>query len=451
MSISIGQNIASLRARRQLFRSSNELSQVFERLSSGQRINKASDDAAGLAIADSLNANARVFNQGIRNLNDGLSLLNIADQAISTLSRIVERQLELAEQAANGIYTSNQRDALQAEADELAEEYSRILESTNFNDIDLLSSGVDDITLQAGNGDDAALTLSYLESSLEYTGLGTFTNECLSTAAESGAQLSTTPASGLLVTDFNSDGIDDLIVVTARQTCIGISELVVESYAGLESGMGYTVAGSDTLTITGCCQAFSFTCLGAELESFNQIRVTVDDGITKENGLFTIASDGSISGVTSGTAPLVNDLDVVVSGDFNGDGVNDCAGLPSDFKVKFSIQDTITSLTASLEQDNFTLATQSGAQAAIDTFTDNLSTLTSSRGKIGASMARVEVAMNTLSVTAENYDAARSRIQDADMASETARLTRLQILQSASAAVLAQANIQPQLALQLLA
>jgi hypothetical protein len=98
MAITLGSNIASLRGQRQLSRTGQELGTVFQRLSSGQRINRASDDAAGLAIADSLNARSRVYNQGVRNLNDGLSLLSIADSAIANLSDIVIRLEELVAQ-----------------------------------------------------------------------------------------------------------------------------------------------------------------------------------------------------------------------------------------------------------------------------------------------------------------------------------------------------------------
>src|SRR6266436_2837198 len=102
MPITIGSNISSLRAQRQLSLASDEVSQEYQRLSSGMRINKASDDAAGLAIASKLNADTRVYTQGIRNFNDGISLLNTADGAVQGLSTIVTRLKELAEQAANG-------------------------------------------------------------------------------------------------------------------------------------------------------------------------------------------------------------------------------------------------------------------------------------------------------------------------------------------------------------
>ena len=114
--ITLGSNIASLGAQRRLANASEKLGSVFERLSSGLRINRASDDAAGLAVSSSLNAYQRIYTQGVRNLNDGVSALSIADGAIGQLSNIVTRQNELAEQAANGIYTTVPRSALDREA-----------------------------------------------------------------------------------------------------------------------------------------------------------------------------------------------------------------------------------------------------------------------------------------------------------------------------------------------
>ena len=113
MSIGLGSNISSLRAQRLLNASSGTLGSIFERLASGTRINRASDDAAGLAIADSLRKDARVLNQASRNVNDGVSLLNIADSTLSNQKTILTRLQELATQAANGVYSSEQRRSLQ--------------------------------------------------------------------------------------------------------------------------------------------------------------------------------------------------------------------------------------------------------------------------------------------------------------------------------------------------
>ncbi|MCX7952925.1 MAG: hypothetical protein N2654_04785, partial [Deltaproteobacteria bacterium] len=115
MAITLGSNIVSLQAQRRLLEASFKLSDVFEKLSSGQRINKASDDAAGLAIADSLRADQRLASVAIRNANDGVSVVAIADGALSQISSILTRMAELAEQSANGVFSNDQRSALQNE------------------------------------------------------------------------------------------------------------------------------------------------------------------------------------------------------------------------------------------------------------------------------------------------------------------------------------------------
>lgn len=199
MPIGLGNNITSLAAQRRLAETAGALSQVFERLSSGQRINRASDDAAGLAIADSLNAGARIYNQALRNLNDGVSLLHIADSAIENLAGIVVRLQELAEQAANGAYGNQQRKALDAEAQALRKEYFRISKTTTFNGLNLLSGELGAINLQAGFGEAAVLS-ARLGGAI---GTGAF--------ASHGSFSMGPNIFALTNGDFNGDGILDLV------------------------------------------------------------------------------------------------------------------------------------------------------------------------------------------------------------------------------------------------
>jgi flagellin len=139
----------SLRAQRQLSLSTDGLSKTYERLSSGLRIARASDDAAGLAIADSLRTDARIAGVAVRNANDGISALNIADGALNEISNVLQRMGEIAEQSANGTYRSAQRSPLQAEFLALASEIERIATVTNFNSIKLLSDS-SQLFLQVG-------------------------------------------------------------------------------------------------------------------------------------------------------------------------------------------------------------------------------------------------------------------------------------------------------------
>jgi flagellin len=284
MPITLGSNIASLQAQRSLARSSSELSDVYQKLSSGMRINKAADDAAGLAIADSLKASQRVATVAIRNANDGISSIAIADSALSEVGNVLSRLAELAEQSANGVYSNQQRSALANEFLALGSEIERIAVTTEFNGVKLLSGGAA-VVLQVG---------------------------------------------------FNSAS-------TAQISFSGIS--------GTLATMGLSSAGS---------------------------RMTY-----------------SINDVT-----------------------------PTD--------------------------AQSAARNALDAVNTAIASLASQRGMLGATESRLNVAINNLVVARENFAAAESRIRDTDVAQQAAELTRLGILQQAGAAVLAQANQQPSLALSLL-
>ena len=160
MAITVGSNIASLKAQRTLGISSDRLSRTFERLSSGQRINRASDDAAGLAIADTLKADQRVATVAIRNANDGISTIAIADSALGEIGNVLTRLAELAEQSANGVFSTTQRSALQNEFVALASEIERIAITTEFNGVRLLSGGAE-LSLQVGFNSQSISQISF--------------------------------------------------------------------------------------------------------------------------------------------------------------------------------------------------------------------------------------------------------------------------------------------------
>lgn len=156
--ISLNSNIASQRTQRRLGQNTGALQRSFERLSSGLRIVRASDDAAGLAIASSLSVDTRVYTQGTRNLNDGVSYLNIADAAIEQLKSIVIRCRELATQAANGTISNTQRKVLHLEAQALSSEYNRILSTSEFNGRKVFDGTETEVYVQSGYGADEVLS-----------------------------------------------------------------------------------------------------------------------------------------------------------------------------------------------------------------------------------------------------------------------------------------------------
>ncbi len=200
--MSFGSNISSLRAIRRLAENSTSLSQTFERLSSGFRINKASDDAAGLAVHTSLNVDRRVYSQGVRNLNDGLSALNIADSTLNNASTIVTRLRELAAQASSGTFGLQQRKSLDAEAQALADEFFRITQSASFNGLGLFDGSLQGLRLQGGYGTDGSI-FSRLG--------GAKWNGTLNAAASVGAN---SGGSRVVSGDLNGDGLADLVNLT---------------------------------------------------------------------------------------------------------------------------------------------------------------------------------------------------------------------------------------------
>jgi len=300
LAVSLGSNIASLGAQRRLAEGTSSLSRTFERLSSGQRINRASDDAAGLAIADSLHANSRIFNQGVRNLNDGLSLLSIADSAIENLSSIMIRLEELAEQAANGTYGVQQRKALDAEAQALSKEYLRIARSTTFNGRGLLVSGFGELRLQGGYGVAGGIQ----------SGLG----GAIGTGSFGGSASYTTESQrsyALVLGDLNGDGILDL--VTAGDSGPGM--------ATVRLGTGNGLFGTATSYATESQRSSDLALGDLNGDGILDLVTAGDSG----PGMATVrlgTGDGTFGTATSYGAESSGSFALSL-GDLNGDGILD--------------------------------------------------------------------------------------------------------------------------------
>lgn len=240
-SISLGANISSLRAQRELTRSSEALSNTFQRLSSGQRINRASDDAAGIAIAESLKSDTRVFSQGIRNLNDGISALSVAEGALSELSLLTQRQKELAEQAANGVYSLKQRRSLDAEARALTDEYNRIVESASFNGIKLLEGGTTDLRVQGGIGVEGGIQVGIGTALARTVGTGTF---------QAMVSYGSTSYGELVSGDFNEDGAVDIYATsTVNALFLGNGNGSFRSPVTFAGSSGGSTAGFATVAV----------------------------------------------------------------------------------------------------------------------------------------------------------------------------------------------------------
>ena len=208
MAIGLGINISSLAAQRQLAKGSSTLESVTQRLASGQRINKASDDAAGLSIATTLDFNSRILNKRISGFNDVISMTNIVDGAFDSMRNIIVRLTELAEQSANGALSLRQRRSLDLEGRTLTDEYNRVAKTTTFNGLRLLD-GEGSVTLYGGDTSQNRILVDVSSNLERSVGDGTFTLS----GSYNGAGVNTRTASA----DLNGDGHLDLLFASSSK------------------------------------------------------------------------------------------------------------------------------------------------------------------------------------------------------------------------------------------
>ncbi len=352
--VSLGTNIASLNAQRRLGESSAQLGESFVRLSSGLRINRAKDDAAGLAIASSLALESRVYTVGVRNLNDAISAMNIAEGAQQQLSNITIRLSELSEQAANGVFSNDQRQALDEEADALVDEYNRIVRVTEFNGRTLLDGGFQGVLIQAGFGANEQIATTFGSEPAQVDALGTF-QAAVSYATRAGAgehiagdynrdgavdiafavnngggpdafhilfgngdgtfkaQVSYTTVSTVAqihVADFNGDGIADIAVNGGGNAQTNI-------HLGNQDG-SFSFGGFAISTSGGLADVKS-----GDLNGDGKADLVVADYSSHTVEIFLGNGNGTFTARTTNTLP--GGLREVQVADFNGDGTSDLA------------------------------------------------------------------------------------------------------------------------------
>lgn len=431
MPVVIASNIPSLQSQRFFSRNTEQLGATFQRLSSGHRINQASDDAAGLAIADSLHSDARLYSVASRNINDGMSVLNVMSGALDNQKQILLRLAEISEQSANGVYSPTQREALNGEYQALVKEFGRIGSSTAFNGISLLESGrgSDPATIALQAGIDGSL-----ESILSVIGAdtgpfsGTITTRSDVTDGAHPMPYEGQPDGVVDIDDFSYA----LLVETGAPTFEQLA-----AYAG-NNIFRIDVVDSNAVQreVLGILAFGDFNSGGQ-----NQASIALYEEAADSTALSSIGGVGLTTQAARESNPL--SINLTFSNGATGTAILDFRGL--------DIQTDNTGSGYTQTSIDFTgVETVSRSLDALDRVHNRLEELGQLQGRFGAIQSRLIAASNVTMNARENDFAAEGRIRDADVAVESANLIQMQILQQASAAVMSQANIQPQLALELL-
>lgn len=255
MALVINTNVASLNSQRQLMNSGAALDRSTERLSSGNRINSAKDDAAGLAIGNRMTSQVRGLDQAIRNANDGVSLIQTAEGALQESTNILQRMRELSVQSANGIYSDADRKTLQAEVKQLQSELTRISETTTFNGQNLLDGSMGTKSLQVGAQQNQTIDISI--GSFSANSLGGSTGDLAGSSttlaalqALTAGELEINDKQATLLTATNAGTVNNMLsVLNADFNTVGVEVSTVAEFNAANVGSGVLVAGTDTMTI----------------------------------------------------------------------------------------------------------------------------------------------------------------------------------------------------------
>lgn len=397
MPLRVNNNIIALNTRRQLLINNRQLAKRVERLSSGLRINRAADDAAGLSVSEGMRGELTGFKQAISNAEQGINLIQTAEGALNEVSAIMIRMRELAVQAASSTLNDNNRTALNAEVVQLISEVDRIAQSTSYNNISLLN----------GFGNTISQTTS-VSTALASNTTGVIDVQI--TGAASGTY-----------TFIDSDATDNQITLgngVATQT------IDIGPYLDTDAGTGAVVA-------TGSSIIANFDRLGVQLTLSGQANATE----------FQPATDGYRDGDLDGRVLLIE----------SGTGGSLQIGPDNKFTDRFEVSiGDMRATGAKLNLSSVSVSTLSGARSVIPTIDLAINAVAQQRGDLGAIQNRLNFTVRSLENAYENLQNSESSIRDADVAEEVSAFTKRQILVQASTSMLAQANALPQNALTLL-
>ena len=477
MSLVVNHNMMAANVARNLNAHYSNLSTSTQRLSTGMRINSAADDAAGLAISELQRADIAALQQGARNANDAISLIQTADGAMGVIDEKLIRMKELAEQAATGTYDSTQRLMIESEYQQMASEITRIANATDFNGIKLLDgtlSGVHDgsqmtatgaLKVHFGTGNDSAEDYYYIEIgdvTAQALGLGnasTYDEDRNRIIAEFKANLEKNMRGwdrGTAAQKAAYEGIQALVNNFATQ--IGNIQTALEN-------TGDPTNANALATAWNALSEEKKQFYGKGLPSENmppdpdEYAAMSDSDKQKVLYAYTRAlvdswGDADTDGDATATSFGNIGFDLTEIDNFNA-AVQGAAGSTQEEQdaANAAVYEALHSMSVALETKwdaaGRTVATQEDAQLALDAINNAIIEKDKVRAHLGALQNRLENTITNLNVQAENLQAAESRIRDVDVATEMTEFTRQQVLTQTAVAMLSQANSLPQMAMQL--
>ena len=394
MSVIINTNVAALNAQRNLSSTNHKMSRTLEKLSSGLRINRAADDAAGLAISEKMRSQVRGMQQGQRNALDGVSMLQTAEGALDEVHNILQRVRELTVQAGNSTLSSTDRQAIGEEMVALRSEIDNIASRTRFNGLNLLNGSLA-VTLD-GASTASAVTATNGGAVASVASIDVGNADANSTYALSNA-------GAVLTASVTTSGFTRSETFTVQDMGANATQAVIFENLGVTINLS---RNADAANVTGAAIATAFdgTNVVTTASSSASFRVGSETGDD-----ITL----SFSDMRSSALGNASKLDTLIA---NNNAVSTAASA-----------DTLL--------------------ASVDTAIEQVSTF---RAVLGARQNQLETAINSLGVSVENLSASESRIRDADIAAVSSEMVTRQIMQQAGVSVLAQANAAPQSVLALI-
>jgi flagellin-like hook-associated protein FlgL len=415
----VNSNIGAMNAYRNLSVTNDSMSKSLEKLSSGYRINRAADDAAGLAISEGLRSQIGGLKVAVRNTQDGISVVQTAEGALTETHSILQRMRDLSVQASNDAsLNSSAKSNIQSEITQLKAELDRIAGTTSFNGKKLLDGSFTGQNFQVGANAGETIGVN-IATAMGSAGLGVSGVDVTGTGKYASAAAGT--AAGTVVLSTAATGAADGVLTMYKEGAAGSNEF---------SGANYNVQGFRNLSGT--------VAFGGK--SFDLGSVTYADTDTAAQALTKLnAAAASAFGLATGATPFAaaTATSMTFTTPANVSGYTDAAG-------------ALSATAGDVAKATPVYTSSSGASAAISAIDTAIGTVSTTRANLGALQNRFEHTINNLNVTVENLTASDSRIRDTDMAQEMTNFTRAQILTQAGTAMLAQANQAPQGILKLL-